>query len=618
VKKSSLVDERNVLILFAVTSAVFYATSTGMNDSNSGSHYALTKAIAEDQSFIIDKYVGYTGTIDAANVDGVWYSDRPPGTAFLASVFYFSGRVFSVVFHVPRFDAGWDAGNPGAYTVILLSVFSGAAAVVLFYLTLRRLGAGAGSSVVSALTLAFCTITWEYSQLLFSHALSLAVLLAVVYLAVDLKDWRRDEGKFIALCFLAGYSVLVEYPNILLAVPVAWYLASSGKVKVSKKLGTDTSFLKAAAAFIVPLVILAAYNTVNFGSPLSTSYTYNYHFKWARDATSTFTNPLFEGLRGLLIDSGKIDGGLLKTAPVILLALWSWPEFFRKRRREALLFSMLFLLHLLLYAKHQTYWGGGTRNTRYILTVTPFLLAPLYLWVEKYVVGVRGGILKKSGRIAFIILAYYSASYVTWDIIHFPGHEPFETAPVSSLSDLPYNVRVLFRNMRNLPFLTALLAASYSLISFRINRPLGFSRRKYSKFKDALVVLTVASILALMLDLSPGGGKSFLRFEASVAAGNWSRVELPVEAPGPGVLHVRGVVDVPQSGEMKGVLTAVECLSNLTINRMGTLSTVNCTGCAHCGGIDYDLSNSRYLHPGLNLMEFTVKSDRNIVSFDMK
>src|SRR5437868_6580099 len=77
----------------------------GMVSTNDGSHYALTRALAADGTIRIDPYVNYTaiqparGTPtpddyrDVSLYGGHFYSDRPPGTAFLALPFYWAGRV---------------------------------------------------------------------------------------------------------------------------------------------------------------------------------------------------------------------------------------------------------------------------------------------------------------------------------------------------------------------------------------------------------------------------------------------------------------------------------------------------------------------------------------------
>ncbi|MFH1404213.1 MAG: glycosyltransferase family 39 protein [Candidatus Altiarchaeota archaeon] len=613
-KKPSVSDERIVTSIFIFTALVFYATSAGMNDSNSGSHYALTKAIAEDQSYIIDEYVGYTGTIDAAKVGETWYSDRPPGNAFIASLFYLSGKVSSAIVSMPRFDMSWDAGNPGAFTVILLPVISASASVALLYLIVRRLGGSVHAGAITALTLAFCTITWEYAQLLHSHALSQALMMAAAYLALTIRDSRKDEGKFMALCLITGYAAIVEYPNILLTIPLAWYLKTTGKIKTGKKRLSDPILQKAAVIFAAPLIILAAYNTANFGSPVKTGYSYNYHFGWARSMTDTFSNPMWEGLMGLLVDSDRIQGGLLKTAPIVLLALACWPQFHSKKRGEAVLLGSMFLIHLLFYAKHQTYWGGGAENTRYLLTVTPFILLPAYIWLDKYSLGFMENKTRIIGALAYAILAYYSASYVVWDIMHYPGHEPFETVPLMSPGDVAYNIRVVFRNMWNLPFMLGLMGLSYSAVSLRINRPLGF-RRMERGHRDKLVALAVASLLLLAFRPDLSGGKSFIRWEARMGGGEWSRVDMPVEVQGPGVMEVRASVQIPKGGSLSGTITAVECVENVNVNNIVKLAA-ECGGCEHCNGFNYDLT--KVVTPGLNSILFRVKSNRSVVSFRLE
>ncbi|MFC2162065.1 hypothetical protein ACFLRF_00155 [Candidatus Altiarchaeota archaeon] len=615
-KKKALTDERIILSLFALSCLVFFASSTGMNDSNSGSHFALVKALSEKQTFVIDEYVRFTGTIDAANVNGTWYSDRPPGTAFIGSIFYTIGNIFDIIIDVPSFDLSWDAGNPGAFTVIFLPVISASLGLCIFYLILRELGGSVNGSLLTSLALGSCTLTWEYSQLLFSHAQSLAIILAIVYLAITMRTYRKDKMRFNALCFLAGYSCLIEYPNALLIVPVAGYLHLTGKLEKDPLKLRNKAFRGGAIAFMIPLIVLGGYNTWNFGSPLRTSYSFNHHFEWARSFTTTFVNPIFEGSFGLLIDHPKMDAGLLTASPVLALALIAWPGFLKKKRPEALLFASLFLIHLVLYAKHRTFFGGGTHNARYLLTVTPYLLAPLFLFLDEHVLDRKNKTMRFPAAAVFILLAGWSAANMVDGIIHFPGHEPFEMVPMDSFGAVSLNAKVLFRNYRNLPFLAGLLGISYGLASLRGKRALGFTQKQMPGYKDYMTGLVILSGILLIMDVNLGFDRSFIRWELA-EAGGWKTVEMPVTIKGPGYMKVRGIFELSSPAAMKGILTATECIENTSINGRGRIN-FNCTRCMHCDGVKYDLGNSGYVFQGLNRIEFDVRSDQDRILLDVK
>ena len=81
-------DAKIALQLFLLTSSVYFATITGVTSSNDGSHYALVRTIVERGSFEISPYLSFTENQDYAFNGERRFSDRPPGTALLATPIY--------------------------------------------------------------------------------------------------------------------------------------------------------------------------------------------------------------------------------------------------------------------------------------------------------------------------------------------------------------------------------------------------------------------------------------------------------------------------------------------------------------------------------------------------
>ncbi|MCB9005592.1 MAG: hypothetical protein H6664_14555, partial [Ardenticatenaceae bacterium] len=74
---SSFIFHPSSLILFLFFSALYFATASGITSSNDGSHYALTRALAEYGRFQLSPFDNYAEGNDVAIVDGRLYSDRP-------------------------------------------------------------------------------------------------------------------------------------------------------------------------------------------------------------------------------------------------------------------------------------------------------------------------------------------------------------------------------------------------------------------------------------------------------------------------------------------------------------------------------------------------------------
>ncbi len=77
------------ILLFVVSSSLYFATTSGITSSNDGSHYALLRTMVENRSFALKGFDDYAeGNDIAITEDGRLFSDRPPGTALLGMLFY--------------------------------------------------------------------------------------------------------------------------------------------------------------------------------------------------------------------------------------------------------------------------------------------------------------------------------------------------------------------------------------------------------------------------------------------------------------------------------------------------------------------------------------------------
>ena len=199
---------RASLLIFLAVSSVYFATVSGITSSNDGSHYALLRALVDEGRFEIPTYAQYAEGNDLARVGDQVYSDRPPGTALLAAPLYIVGRALPPVGRA--LPSRHDAGNPALVYVMLLPVLAGAAAVVIFNALLVRWGVRPAVALLTSLTLAFGTIHWKYSSVLFSHAPSTLLVLLAVWIALR-AGWLGGlrTGTAFGLGFALGLSVLV-------------------------------------------------------------------------------------------------------------------------------------------------------------------------------------------------------------------------------------------------------------------------------------------------------------------------------------------------------------------------------------------------------------------------
>ncbi len=459
-------DWLTAVFLFVILSSIYFATASGITSSNDGSHYALMRTMVENRTFALKQFDDYAEGNDIAIRDGVLYSDRPPGTAVLATIFYTLADYLPAP--IAPLPSRHDADNSRLLYVMLLPVWAGAGTAVLLYLFLRQHGVTMAGAVTAVLMFSLGTAQWKYSSVLFSHALSGFLIFLAVFMAVRLM--RKPAQQWLPFLFLGlvlGFSVLVEYSNGLLVIIVAAFLFLGMRPYSWKSWGgTAVPFIIGG---LLPAAFLAAYNNANFGGPLTLSYAFAVNYPWAGSFFSTFNWPLLPGLKALLVwgEGGGwcnptcYNQGLFLLSPIMLLALPGFWPYFRRARRPFWLTTTIFIVYLLLFAKHFTA-HGFTGDGRYLVPFLSLLAIPLAYAID--------WLLRPSQKplqlAAFAFVAYGLFFLSLRNILLHIGFSYNYSLDLSQLDPMiasPQNWRyladVIFPNRRNLPLLWLLEAA---------------------------------------------------------------------------------------------------------------------------------------------------------------
>lgn len=423
-------DKTRSLWLFALAAVVYAATLTGITCSNDGSHYALVRSLVDRRSVEVSSFAGFTEGNDLARKDGELFTDRPPGTAVLAAPLYALGKVLpSPATPLP---SKHDAENPALYYLMLFPVMLGAGTLVVLYQLLRRWQLGSSAAFLTCLTVAFGTLHWKYSTVLFSHAASGFCLLTALWTTFraagdppqqqndgqETEAVQSDQPRHIGLALLAGLlagsSAVVEYSNLpvigVLGAFLAWSAWRAPAARTWKTLGGF------GAGLLPPLLFLAWYNAAHFGAPWVTSYAYNVSYPWATSFRTTFDFPLLQGLHAMLfftggplseslslttlngerIVQGVANQGLFLLSPVLLCAVVGLLPLVRGtittgsragkggHRAELGVTLGIALFYLLLFSTHHTF-HGGMRDGRYLTPFIPMLSIPLAFFLQAYV-----------------------------------------------------------------------------------------------------------------------------------------------------------------------------------------------------------------------------------------
>ncbi len=318
--------------------------------------------------------------VQVPGVDGNTYSQYGPAQSLAAIPWAAAGLLVGDLF--PKDQAGF----PLRLILSMYNALIAASLVALFSALGAALGYSRKSTVVGALALGFCTFLWPHSRTFFSEPLTALALFASFYLAligaspnssanaqVNLK--LVASGALFALALATKVQYVVALPAFI--IYVAW---RGGQAQLPNKLRV---IIRSLLTWLLGLALgalpLLYYDWRLFGSPFSTGY--------GASPTSFLTNPLLNGLLGLLLSPGK---GLLWYAFPVVLTVWGWPRFARAHRAEGVLIIALALPIIVLFSLYSFWHGDGSWGPRYLIPALPFLLLPILPVIER-AIGARLG-----------------------------------------------------------------------------------------------------------------------------------------------------------------------------------------------------------------------------------
>jgi hypothetical protein len=357
-------------------------------DPNQNSRLDMVVAVVDDGTFHIDDYV--ENTVDYAKVGGHYYSDKAPGVAFMGVPVY---AVLKEFFGLPIMDGLMDrlADNEAlkatlrkegtglleqkvrfaiAQTALTLvaSALPTALMGVLMYHLLARFTAWQWPRIAVVLGYGLLTPAFAYAGSFYGHQLSAACLFGAFYL-VFVGTRPLPTRSLLAVGFLLGYSVITEYPSVLIVGVLFLY-----------------TFYRLDDRWCIGWVVLTgaliaagwmAYNTAVFGSPLELGY--GHSELWTDQHHTGFmslTWPHWEAVWGITFSPFR---GLFVLSPLLLLAVPGFILWWRsgEHRPEFWVALAGVLATFLFNSSSIMWWGGFAIGPRYLLPMLPFMALPI-------------------------------------------------------------------------------------------------------------------------------------------------------------------------------------------------------------------------------------------------
>ncbi|MBC7223912.1 MAG: hypothetical protein H5T59_06530, partial [Anaerolineae bacterium] len=265
--------------------------------------------------------------------DGLLYCRKGPGTSLAALPLAWLGHV------VP----GWGMAS----AALLLNVLVTAGTAVLLAAWLERAGYGLRIGLAVALVFGVASLAWPYAKTFFSEPLTAFGLMWAAYFALVYRGTGRARDALLAGVGL-GLAMTTRMANAVV-VPLLglslWWPSRAERAEGDTKAWARqwlSRHGRAMVAWAVPVALcgafLLAYNAARFGSPWVSGYL----------PQERFSGNWLQGVAGLLVSPGR---GLLLYVPVLWFALWGWPQFWTRHRRDAVLWAGVAALYVLLYGK---------------------------------------------------------------------------------------------------------------------------------------------------------------------------------------------------------------------------------------------------------------------------
>jgi hypothetical protein len=248
------------------------------------------------------------------------------------------------------------------------------------YLIASKYTASQALAATYVLTALYCTFWWYYLraqsyeiyQVLFLlgfyyHFISSFPLSATVLEYGSLGRQRRNPclaGAWVGALILVKTVYVLLIPISCALIVLAW---------LSRR-DSSSSLLRRAAWFALPIgcafCLLFAANWYQFGSPFESG--------WSQDGP-IFSGSIPVGLHGYFFDH---DHCIFVYFPIFVFALFGYPRFFKYYRLDALLFSSVTVLMLLVCSKFMDWSGGWGYGSRYLLPYLPLASLPFLNTME--------------------------------------------------------------------------------------------------------------------------------------------------------------------------------------------------------------------------------------------
>ncbi len=353
--------------------------------------FAHIMALSETGRYPLTKELGEFVYPDVGYYNGQFFSFFAPGISYLA---------------VPLFLVGWSVGLAQVSAFSLIALFAILGCLVIYKIAIDIFKLPIWAAIFAALLFVFGTTAWSYAITLYQHHVTVFAMLLGFYATWRYR--RSSTGGWAwasTVWFCYGLAIFVDYPNLLLLLPVMVYFGLSSikvtrdKTKVSISL--RWAFVFSAVIFLLISGLHFYHNATYFGSwkNLSSSLV-DYKTLQERNLLDQsaesqsqvsaiekrksnvvrfFSDEKIPRSPGTLLFSK--DRGLFVFVPVLLFGILGLIHLFKRVKPESYVAIALVGVNLFLYSSWGDPWGGWAYGPRYLIPSMSILALGVAAWL---------------------------------------------------------------------------------------------------------------------------------------------------------------------------------------------------------------------------------------------
>ncbi len=353
--------------------------------------FVLTMSIVKNRSFALTEEMADAVYPDVGWHDGKFFILFAPGISLMAVPLYILGSYFNL---------------SQVFSFYLSSLFATANGIIIFVIARRVFRLPIWSSVFASISFCLGSIAWAYAVTLYQHHVTTFLMLSGFYAVWKYRQAQKFSWVYSAcVWFFYALALWIDYPNVLLYLPIMIYLGLSGiKFSISQNKYRFTlriSLLLTSIMFIGLSAVHGYYNHVHFGkwSKISGGII---DYKKIKEGgllesvggeekiqeiedkinpTKYFSEEDFPfGIYTLLVSQ---DRGLLLYSPLFVLGILGLVHNFKKFTIETAILTTSVCITIFLYSSWSDPWGGWAYGPRYMIPALGMLSPFIAAWLSE-------------------------------------------------------------------------------------------------------------------------------------------------------------------------------------------------------------------------------------------